>query len=70
MKITPTSTQRVRYRDIFDLTADEIGRIAIGTPTRLRLHANRGEPARSLSITRHDVSTTPCAARAALRTLD
>ncbi|WJN72269.1 hypothetical protein [Burkholderia anthina] len=70
MKITPTSTQRVRYRDIFDLAADEVGRIAIGTPTRVRLHANRGEAAHSLSRTRHDVSTTPCAARTALRTLD
>lgn len=70
MKITTTSTQRVLYRDIFDLTADEIGRIAIGTPTRVRFQANRSEPTRSLSRTRHDVSTTPYAARTALRTLD
>lgn len=70
MKITTTSTQRVLYRDIFNLTSDEIGRIAIGTANRVRLQANRGEPAHSSSRTRHDVSSTPCVARTALRTLD
>ncbi|KGW81059.1 hypothetical protein [Burkholderia pseudomallei] len=70
MKISSTSIQTALYRVNFDLTADEIGRIAIGTPTRVWLRANSGEPTRALSRLRQDVSTTPCSVRTVLRTLD
>ncbi|MFP3506861.1 hypothetical protein [Burkholderia sp. SIMBA_062] len=70
MKITSTSTRHALYRDLFGLTGDEIGRIAIATPVRVRLPASPGESARSLLRPQQGVTTTPCADRTALRILD
>ncbi|MCA8022720.1 hypothetical protein [Burkholderia metallica] len=70
MKITSTSTQHAMYRDILGLTADEIGRIAIGTPVRVRLQASLSGAVRSLPRPQENASTTPCAARTALRIFD
>ncbi|KUY49060.1 hypothetical protein [Burkholderia sp. RF2-non_BP3] len=70
MKLTSTSTQQALYRDIFDVTANEIDRIAIGAPVRVCLQANPSGSDGSLSEPRQDASTTPCAARTAVRILD
>ncbi|KGW78466.1 hypothetical protein Y046_4816 [Burkholderia pseudomallei MSHR2990] len=70
MKNASTSIQPALYRANFDLTADEIGRTAIGTPTRVWMRASSGEPTRALSRSRQDVSTTPCSVRTVLRPLD
>ncbi|MGU3778924.1 hypothetical protein [Burkholderia metallica] len=70
MKLTTTAIQRALFRDLFDLTADEISRIAIGTPVRVCLQARRNGSARSLSWPQQGVPVTPCADRTVLHILD
>ncbi|QTD95455.1 hypothetical protein [Burkholderia anthina] len=63
MKLNPTLTVQLLYRDLFALTADEINNVIIGTPVRVRLMAlPQQQP--------QDAPTTPCAIHTAPRLLD
>ncbi|WP_175907334.1 hypothetical protein [Burkholderia seminalis] len=70
MKLNPTLTLQLLYRDLFALTADEIDQIVIGTPVRVRLMAPAGGEHRPPRQQPQDAPTTPCAACTALRFLD
>ncbi|WP_155740355.1 hypothetical protein [Burkholderia territorii] len=70
MKLNPTPNAQSLYRDHFALTADEINRIAIGTPVRVRLVAPKDGQHRPPRQRPQDAATTPCAARTPLRLLD